>query len=119
MIYSLRIYNLDPARVGPFVTSVRHGGLYRELAHQLYSGYLGCDLLSSNAQSNRFLLLEFWRSEAAFGAAQDQPDTKVLGLFLRNLAISCEDLGAFGFHPSRNLMDAGESSPEFRDHDKG
>jgi hypothetical protein len=103
VIYSIRIYNVDPAHVGPFVASVRQGGLYRELAQQLHFGYIGCDLLSSNVASNRFLLLEFWLSEAAFNAAQRRPETKVLASFLGRLATSCEDLGAFGFLPPRNL----------------
>ncbi len=103
MIYSIRIYNVNSVHVGPFVTSVRHGGLYRELAQQLHFGYIGCDLLSSNASSDRFLLLEFWQLAAAFSAAQQPPETKVLASFLRKLATSSEDLGVFGFLPPRNL----------------
>ncbi len=119
MIYSIRIYNVDSVHVGPFVTSVRHGGLYRALAQQLFSGYIGCDLLSSNASSDRFLLLEFWQSEAAFFAAQQRPEAKVLASFLRKVATSCEDLGVFGFLPPRNLgIDSGsENTPELLGHD--
>lgn len=119
MIYSLRIYNVDSTRVEPFVASVRHGGLYRALAQQLYVGYIGCDLLMSNTSSGRFLLLEFWRSEAAFSAAQQRPEMNVLGLFLRNLTTSCEDLGAFGFRFPRMLgIDSGdENLPKIDDHD--
>lgn len=102
MIYSLRIYKVAPARLGAFIVSVRHGGLHRELVEHLQPGYLGCDLLTSNAAADRLLLLEFWQSEAAFNAAQQNPAAKVLASFLRNLAISCEDLGAFGFLPPRN-----------------
>lgn len=117
MIYSIRIYKVDSANLGPFVMSVRHGGLYRELVEQLHSGYIGCDLLSSNASADRLLLLEFWQSEAAFRAAQMSPEAKVLALFLRNLATNCEDLGAFGFLPPRNLGfdSVPESGPTFAD----
>jgi len=103
MIYSIRIYEVDPVHVGPFVASLRRGGLYRELAQQLRSGFIGCDLLSSNASFSRFLLLEFWLSEAAFDAAQQRPEAKVLSSFLRNLATGCVDLGTFGFLPPRIL----------------
>ena len=103
MIYSIRIYEVDPVHVGPFVASLRRGGLYRELAQQLRSGFIGCDLLSSNTSSSRFLLLEFWLSEAAFDAAQQRPEAKVLASFLRKLATDCIDLGAFGFLPPRIL----------------
>jgi len=119
VIYSIRIYNVDSVRIGPFVASVRDGGLYRELAQQLHSGYIGCDLLSSSAASNRFLLLEFWLSEAAFSAAQQCPETKVLASFLRKLATSCEDLGVFGFLPPRSLgIESGsENTPELLGYD--
>lgn len=106
MIYSIRIYEVDSVHVGPFVASLRRGGLYRELAQQLRSGFIGCDLLSSNTSSSRFLLLEFWLSEAALDAAQQRPEAKVLASFLRKLATDCVDLGAFGFLPPR-ILDLG------------
>jgi len=103
MIYSIRIYEVDSDQVGPFVASVRQGGLYGELAHQLHPGYIGCDLLSSNTSPTRFLRLEFWLSEAAFNVAQQRPEAKVLSSFLRNLVTGCVDLGTFGFLPPRIL----------------
>lgn len=112
MIYSIRIYEVDSVHVGPFVASIRRGGLYRELAHQLHPGYIGCDLLSSNTSPTRFLLLEFWLSEAAFNVAQQRPEAKVLSSFLRNLATGCVDLGTFGFLPPRILAhEAGSENP--------
>ena len=112
MIYSIRIYDVDSVHVGPFVASIRRGGVYRELAQQLRSGFIGCDLLSSSTSPNRFLLLEFWHSEAAFNVAQQRPEAKVLASFLRKLATDCVDLGAFGFLPPRILgLEAGSENP--------
>lgn len=105
MIYSIRICNVDSVHVGPFVTSVRHGGLYRELAQQMHCGYIKCDLLSSNAW--RFQVLSatlstlanqnFWKSKAPSGknrsAGAFQP-SDFLGLALSISAMpsssSCE-----------------------------
>ena len=112
MIYSIRIYEVDSVHVGPFVASIRQGGLYRELAQQLRSGFIGCDLLSSSTSPNRFLLLEFWLSEAAFNFAQQRPEAKVLSSFLRKLATGCVDVGAFGFLPPRTLgLESGSENP--------
>jgi hypothetical protein len=106
------MYNVDSANVGPFVASVLHGGLYREIVQQLLSGYIGYDVLVSHPASNRLLLLEFWLSEAAFSAAEQRPEKKVLASYLGRLATSCTDLGTFGFLSSRNL--GIDSVPESR-----
>jgi heme-degrading monooxygenase HmoA len=99
MIHAVRFYLVAPEKVSAFTSMFRDGGLYRELTRHLQPGLIAIDLLRSNELQTAYLTLEFWLSEDAYRSAQKAPAQSVLIKLLRNMTISCRDLGLFTFPP--------------------
>jgi hypothetical protein len=99
MIHAVRFYLVAPAKVSAFTSMFRNGGLYREITRHLQPGLIAIDLLRSNELMTAYLTLEFWSSEHAYRSAQNAPAQSVLIKLLRNMTISCFDLGPFTFPP--------------------
>jgi hypothetical protein len=60
---------------------------------------IAIDLLRSLEFKTAFISQEFWLSEEAYRAAQIAPAQSVLVKLLRNMTMSCLDLGPFVFPP--------------------
>jgi hypothetical protein len=99
MIHAVRFYLVAPEKVSAFTSMFRDGGLYRELTRQLQPGLIAIDLLRSKELKIAHLTLEFWLNEDAYRSAQNTPAQCVLIKMLRNMTLSCLDLGPFTFPP--------------------
>ncbi|MGA3049050.1 MAG: antibiotic biosynthesis monooxygenase family protein [Terracidiphilus sp.] len=100
MIHAVRFYLVAPEKVSAFTSMFRDGGLYRELVRHLQPGLIAIDLLRSNEIKTAYLTLELWLSADAYHSGQNAPAQSVLIKLLRNMTISCLDLGPFTFPPS-------------------
>ena len=103
MIHAVRFYLVAPEKVSAFTAMFHDGGLYREITRNLQPGLIAIDLLQSLELDAAFVTLEFWLSVEAYCAAQNAPAQSVLIKLLRNMSISCLDLGPFTFPPKMDL----------------
>lgn len=99
MIHVIRFYVVAPEKVSAFTSMFGDSGLYRELTRHLQPGLIAIDLLRSLEFKTAFISQEFWLSEEAYRAAQIAPAQSVLVKLLRNMTMSCLDLGPFVFPP--------------------
>jgi heme-degrading monooxygenase HmoA len=103
MIHAVRFYIVAPEKVSAFTAMFHDGGLYRELTRHLQPGLIAIELLRSLELKTVFITQEFWLNEEAYQAAQDAPAQSVLIKLLRNMTMSCLDLGPFVFPPRMEI----------------
>jgi heme-degrading monooxygenase HmoA len=106
MIYCVRLYTVDVARVPVFVAAFRSRGIWSDTA-RLQPGFVHVDLLRNPSDPTKFLAIEFWTSINTLLAARRSPKVRSFSRWLDRLAIDSEGLGLFLFPAS-----AGESAPE-------
>ena len=99
MIHAVRFYVVSPEKDPAFQAMLGEGGLYRELTRHLQHGLIEINLLRSQILESAYLSTEFWVTEDAYLAAQDATEQSVLTRLLKNMTISCLDLGPFAFPP--------------------
>jgi hypothetical protein len=99
MIHAVRFYLVAPGKVSAVTSMFRDGGIYRELTRHLQPGLIAIDLLRSLELKTAYITQEFWLSEHAYRSAQNAPARSILIRLLRNMTISCLDLGPFVFPP--------------------
>jgi hypothetical protein len=105
MIYSVRLYTVDPANVPVFLAAFRRGGLWTDMA-RLQPGHIHTDLLRNPSDSTKFLSIEFWTSIRAVFAARDAFEVRSFLAWLDRQAIRHQGLGMFIF-PAQLSTDSG------------
>ena len=106
MIYSVRLYTVDPANVPVFLAAFRRGGLWTDMA-RLQPGHIHTDLLRNPSDSTKFLSIEFWTSIRAVFAARDAFEVRSFLAWLDRQAIRHQGLGMFIF-PAQLSADSGD-----------
>ena len=96
MIYSVRLYTVDPANEPVFLAAFRTDGLWTDMA-RLQPGHFHTDLLRSPADCTKFMSIEFWTSIRALLAARSSFDLRTFLAWLDRQAIGYEELGMFIF----------------------
>jgi len=98
MIYAVRLYTVDVARVPVFLAAFRRGGLWTDIA-RFQSGHIHTDLLRNPSDFSRFMSIEFWTSINTLLAARRSPELRSFAAWLSCQSIDCEGLGMFVFPP--------------------
>lgn len=109
MIYAVRLYTVDVARVPEFVAAFRPRGLCTEIA-RLQPGYIHTDLLRNPSDSSKFLTIDFWTSINALVRARRSPEVRSFARWLGRQTIDCEGLGMFVFPPQPTSEDLCEDA---------
>lgn len=96
MIYVLFLCEVSSEKAAaPLISTLRDGGLYRELIRQLCPRLIGISVLRS--RTNSFLVIQFWPDEETYQSARITPFYPVLTNMLKRLTSSYCPLGVFTF----------------------